>query len=122
MPENGSDCLICKKHHKNTNDKTTGENTLTMGKNERRRFVLDVLTDAGVPLKSVDVFRACKIKGATFERRTTKTLLAELVERGKVIKVDSQALNDGRLKEIDTEQRGHFIAASAAAKYGYRPD
>ena len=117
MTENRSYCLTCNDSGKNSRGKALTKNNLTMGKDERRQFVLAVLTDAGVPLKSVDVFRACKLRGATFERRTTKTLLAELVESGDVIKVDSQALNDARLEEIDSKQRGHFIAASAVEQH-----
>lgn len=81
---------------------------------DRRQQVLTVLEAAGVALRSVDVFRACRLRGATFARRSTKTYLAQLVESGDVIKVDSDALNDGELIEIDTAERGHFIAASVA--------
>jgi len=81
---------------------------------DRRQQVLTVLEDAGVALRSVDVFRACRLRGATFARRSTKTYLAQLVESGDVLKVDSDALNDGEVVEIDTGDRGHFIAASVA--------
>ena len=87
-----------------------------MGQQERREFVLRVLEESGVALKSVDVFRNCKLRGATFERRTTKNYLSTLVESGDVLKIDSAALDDGEIVEIPTKDRGHFIAASVAAE------
>jgi len=88
-----------------------------MGQQERRAFVLQVLEQSGVAMKSVDVFRNCKLRGATFERRTTKNYLTQLVAEGDVLKIDSTALNDGEIVEIPTEDRGHFIAASVARQY-----
>ncbi|MDB2226186.1 hypothetical protein PM023_16185 [Halorubrum ezzemoulense] len=88
-----------------------------MGQQDRRDFVLAVLEDSGVAMKPVDVFRNCKLRGGRFERRTTKSYLSELVESGDVLKIDSGALNDGRIVEIPTEDRGHFIAASVARQY-----
>ena len=84
---------------------------------DRRQQVLAVLAETGVALRSVDVFRACRLRGATFARRSTKTYLSQLVESGDVLKVDSDALNDGEISEIDTGDRGHFIAASVAEKH-----
>lgn len=88
-----------------------------MGQQDRRDFVLAVLEDSGCAMKSVDVFRNCKLRGAHFERRTTKSYLSELLESGAVLKIDSGALNDGRIVEIPTKDRGHFIAASVAREY-----
>jgi len=88
-----------------------------MGKEERRAFVLAVLEHSGCAMKSIDVHRNCKLRGALFEHRTTKNYLSQLIESGDVLKVDSQALNEGDIREIDTADRGHFIAASAAAEY-----
>jgi hypothetical protein len=88
-----------------------------MARDDRRDFVLAVLEDSGAAMRSVDVFRTCKLRGGHFEHRTTKNYLSELIESGDVLKVDSEALNDGEIVEIETGKRGHFIAASVAAAY-----
>jgi len=88
-----------------------------MARDDRRAFVSAVLEDSGVAMKSVDVFRNCKLRGAMFEHRTTKTYLADLMDSGDVLKVDSQALDDGEIVEVDSGERGHFIAARVAEAY-----
>lgn len=88
-----------------------------MAQQERRAFVLAVLEDSAVAMKSIDVFRNCKLRGATFEHRSTKNYLSQLIDSGDVLKVDSQGLGDGEIVEIETGDRGHFIAASVAAEY-----
>jgi len=88
-----------------------------MGKEERRAFVLAVLEQSGCAMKSIDVHRNCRLRGALFEHRTTKNYLTQLIESGDVCKVDSQALDEGEIVEVDTGKRGHFIAADVAAEY-----
>lgn len=88
-----------------------------MAPQERKQQVLAVLEDSGVAMKSVDIFRNCKLRGATFERRTTKNYLTDLVESGDVLKVESEALGSGEIVEVDSGERGHFIAASVADQY-----
>jgi len=100
-----------------TEDKPAATKSGTMAQDDRRAFVLQTLEAAGVPLKSIHVFRACKLRGATFEHRTTKNYLTQLIESGDVLKVDSQALGDGEIVEIDRGDRGHFIAANVAEQY-----
>ena len=117
MPKSERDGLNCRKSCKSDSHKLMAPKPGDMARDDRRAFVLGVLEDSGVAIKSIDVFRNCKLRGAMFEHRTTKTYLADLIESGDVLKVDSQALGDGRLVEIDTSERGHFIAASVAADF-----
>ena len=114
MPENVRGCTICLDTGKNADVKQTRPKTGSMAPEDRRQQVLDVLEQSGVAMKGVDVFRNCKLRGATFERRTTKNYLSQLLESGDVIKVDSAALNNGELNEVESKERGHFIAASVA--------
>lgn len=97
--------------------KSTKDGDTRMAPEDRRKRVLAVLEDSGVAMRSVDVFRNAKLRGADFEHRTTKTYLSDLIDSGEVLKVDSAALDDGEIEEIDTGERGHFIAASAASDY-----
>jgi len=85
-----------------------------MAPEDRRQQVLEVLQQSGVAMKGVDVFRNCKLRGASFERRTTANYLTQLLDSGQVLKVDSDSLNDGNLVEVERGERGHFIAASVA--------
>ena len=117
MPEKEQGCLTCSDTDKSTANKSRLGETEPMGQQERRAFVLQVLEESGVALKSVDVFRNCKLRGATFERRTTKNYLSDLVESGDVIKVDSYALDDGEIVEIETGDVGHFMAGTIAERY-----
>ena len=103
-------------------DETTGPNKQApksgdMTAEDRRRVVLATLEETGAAMRSVDVFRNCKLRGATFERRSTNTYLRELVDRGDVLKIDSVALEHGDIKEIDPGETGHYIAATAAERY-----
>ena len=88
-----------------------------MAREDRVAFVLETLEECRVPLRGIDVFRACRLRGATFERRSTNNYLRELIDRGDVLKVSSDALETGDIEEIDTSERGHFIAADVAAEY-----
>ena len=87
-----------------------------MGVQERRAFVLDVLQESGMALRSVDLYRACKLRGATFEHRSVKNYLSHWIGEGAVLKVSSEALDAGCIEQIDTGEQGHFIAASVAAE------
>ena len=89
-----------------------------MGPSDRRARVLAVLEQSGVAMKGVDVWRNCKVRGATFERRTTKYYLAQLLEDGQVVKVDGSAMEGAELERVDSSERGHFMARSAFEEYG----
>lgn len=117
MPDNERDCPTSKDSYKNAGNIATADKSGNMARDDRLQFVLAVLEDSGAAMKSIDVFRNCKLRGATFEHRTTKNYLTALIESGDVLKVDSQALGDGEIIEIETGERGHFIAASVAAEY-----
>jgi len=93
------------------------EDNGSMGREDRRDRVLAVLEDSGAAMKAVDVFRNAKLRGADFERRSVNTYLRELIDSGQVRKIDTDALNDGKIEDIDPSDRGHFIAASAAADF-----
>ena len=120
MGDNKPNGLTCLGSGKSTLTKPAVVVTGNMARDDRRAFVLAVLEDSGVAMKSVDVFRNCKLRGAMFEHRTTKTYLADLMDSGDVLKVDSQALGEGEIVEVDSGERGHFIAASAAKAYQER--
>jgi hypothetical protein len=116
MPPEGSDANRRTKTAENAAVKPDGRKPGDMAPEDRRQFVLEVLEASGVAMRPVDVFRNCKLRGGTFERRSTVTYLNQLVDSGEVLKVESEALNDGEIVAEDAENRGHFIAASVAAE------
>jgi hypothetical protein len=119
MPPEGSDANRRTKTAENAAVKPDGRKPGDMAPEDRRQFVLEVLEASGVAMRPVDVFRNCKLRGGTFERRSTVTYLNQLVDSGEVLKVESEALNDGEIVTVeDRDERGHFIAASVAAELG----
>jgi len=65
----------------------TAENDETMGKEERKQQVLQILDESGLALTPYVLFRNAKMRGSTFERRTLSNYLAELVDEGRVEKI-----------------------------------
>lgn len=88
-----------------------------MAKLERKTLVLSVLEDSGIPMKAVDVYRVCRLRGCTFCKRSTCRYLRELVDSGKVMHVDSDVLAEGGIVEVDNSSTGHYIASAVAEKY-----
>ena len=64
------------------------ENSLTMGKEERKAQVLEMLARSNLALTPYVLFRNLKMNGATFERRTLANYLSELQEEGRVEKLE----------------------------------
>lgn len=65
----------------------TAENAESMGKEERKQQVLQILDESGLALTPYVLFRNAKMRGSTFERRTLSNYLSELVEEGRVEKI-----------------------------------
>lgn len=59
-----------------------------MGKEDRKQQVLKLLADSGLALTPYVIFRNLRMRGATFERRTLSNYLNELVDEGRVEKLD----------------------------------
>jgi DNA-binding HxlR family transcriptional regulator len=64
------------------------ENSLTMGKEERKAQVLEMLARSNLALTPYVLFRNLKMNGATFERRTLANYLSELQEEDRVEKLE----------------------------------
>ncbi len=116
MPKDERDCITSQQSDNSAEVKQDGADSGRMAPRDRRAQLLAVLEASGTAMRGVDVWRTAKLHGATFERRTATNYLGQLLESGDVLKVDSDALGDGDLVEIDRGERGHFIAASVAAE------
>lgn len=58
-----------------------------MGKEDRKEDVLEVLSDSGLALTPYVIFRNARMRGATWERRSTTNYLNELLDEGRVEKI-----------------------------------
>ena len=81
-----------------------------VAREERIQLVLAYLVESDSALPPAAIFRNLKLRGATFERRSVTTFLAELHERGLVQKVDMDALDEGRIEVVDTDEQGYWMA------------
>jgi len=86
---------------------------MSMGKEDRKRRVLSLLAETRLALPPAVIFRNVKFRGADFERRSVNNYLSELQEEGMVMKIEPDAMEDGRVKEIPTAEEGYFIATDA---------
>jgi len=114
MPVNSDNCLSSRNRVKNDVTLQLPAKAEDMGVEDRRAVVLGLLEESGVAMRSTDIHRNCKLRGATFEHRSVKNYLTHWRERGQVLKVDPHALSDGEIVEIPSGERGHWIAASVA--------
>lgn len=81
-----------------------------MGKEDRKEQVLRILAESGFALPPVVIFRNAKLRGAAFERRSVNNYLDELLEEGKVVRVDSKSLDRGDVVEVERSTSGYFMA------------
>ena len=116
MPTDSDNCLSLHNRVKNDVTLQLPAESEGMGVEDRRAVVLGLLEESGVAMRSTDIARNCKLRGATFEHRSVKNYLTHWRERGQVLKVDPHALSDGEIVEIPSGERGHWIAASVATE------
>ena len=95
-------------------------NDESMGKEDRMKRVLDILTESGYALPVTAIYRNAKYRGATFERRSTDNYLEELAERGYVSKIDPDAFARGEIVEIPLGDQGYWIATEKASEFDPR--
>jgi len=88
---------------------TSGTTTGSMPKTDRERVVLSLLAEVGEPLPPVLIYRILRVRGATFGRRSVMRYCSELGERGELQKIDPEAMEDGKLKRIDTSEKGYWM-------------
>lgn len=79
----GNHCIT----DKNTGNLVHASDGGSMGKEERKRQVLQLLVESNLDLPPQVIFHNCKQRGATFERRSVDNYLKELAEDGFVEKV-----------------------------------
>lgn len=73
-----------------------------MGKEDRKQAALRLLDESELALTPYVLYMNLRMRGATFERRTLANYLRELVDEGRVEKIDVEGdalyriTNDGR--------------------------
>lgn len=61
----------------------------SMAKEERKKQVLQLLADTDLSLTPYVILHNLKMRGATFERRTLANYLNELVDEGRIQRLDT---------------------------------
>lgn len=94
---------------------------------ERERLVLEFLAEHGIPLPPKAIYRGLKVeRNITFAYRTVQNILGRLNEEGQVMRVDKEALDEGRvepLSEAESDQRTYyFITDEGRERLGQGPD
>ena len=87
-----------------------------MGKDERKELVLPMLVESEMALAPKAIFRNLKIRGATFEERTTVTYLNELVDEGLVKRVSAKKLDKGEIVTAEKGEEGYYMATDEALR------
>jgi len=74
---------------------------------ERREVVLEFLDEHDLALSPTAIFRGLKTqRGITFSKRTTSECLSDLLEEGYVVRVDKDALDNGRIEPLPQDESG----------------
>jgi len=80
-----------------------------MPKKDREEVLLALLAEVGEPLPPLLIYRILRVRGATFGRRSVMRYCSDLGERGDMRKIDPQAMEDGELRELTTDDRGYWM-------------
>ena len=80
---------------------------------ERERTVLEFLDEHAIPLPPKAIYRGLKVeRDITFAYRTVQNILARLDEEGQVMRVDKDALDEGRIEPLSedaTDRRTYYF-------------
>lgn len=80
---------------------------------ERERLVLEFLAEHGIPLPPKAIYRGLKVeRDITFAYRTVQNILGRLNEEGHVMRVDKDALDEGRIRPLpegETDRRTYYF-------------
>lgn len=104
-----TDCTLSRQYDRNAGLKFAAEDTDLMPKSDRENAVLSLLAEIGEPLPPVLIYRILRVRGATFGRRSVMRYCSELGERGDLLKIDPEAMNDGELLEQTGSQKGYWM-------------
>jgi len=79
-----------------------------MPKADRKRVVLELLSEIGEPLPPLLIYRILRVRGATFGRRSVMRYCSELCDNGDLQKIDPEAMADGELVAA-ADDKGYYL-------------
>jgi hypothetical protein len=87
------------------------DNLDDMGKDERRRLLLEFMAEHPLALPPLSWYRNMKIhRDMTFSRDTLDNYLEEFVDEGLVARVHKEGLDKGEIEPVDDEDyRAYYI-------------
>ena len=94
--------------------KLSNQGSTIMPKPEREKGVLAPLDEIGEPLPPKLVYRILRVRGATFGRRSVMRYCSELAERGQLVRIDPDGMDEGELRVADDPgKRAYYMITDA---------
>lgn len=89
-----------------------------MGKEDRRRVVLDFMGEHPVALRPAELYRNLRFhRRITFSKESVDNYIEEFVDEGLVLRVKPQALEMGKIEEAPADQRAYYIISDDGKEY-----
>lgn len=95
-------------------DRVLGRNPSNMGKEDRKRLVLEFMEEYPLALPPRAIYRNMKLLwSVTFSWRSTQTYLDEFEDEGLVMRVEKGPLDDGEVVEASEDSRAYYLITDA---------
>jgi len=89
-----------------------------MGKEDRRRVVLDFMGQYPVALRPAEIYRNLRYhRRITFSKESVDNYIKEFVDEGLVLRVKPQALEMGQIEEAPEGQRAYYIISDDGREF-----
>jgi hypothetical protein len=89
-----------------------------MGKEDRRRVVLDFMGEYPVALRPAEIYRNLRYhRRITFSKESVDNYIEEFVEEGLVLRVKPQSLEMGQIEEAPPDQRAYYIISEEGQEH-----
>lgn len=90
----------------------------SMGKEDRRRAVLDFMEEFPVALRPAELYRNLRYhRKITFSKESVDNYLEEFVDEGLVRRVKPAAMEMGDLEDAPEDQRAYYIISEKGQDY-----
>jgi len=114
MPKQGDNQPPNAKKHNTSGDKRRGMDGDNMPKPEAKDTVLEFMAEYDTPMPVAVLFRGLRLRyNWTYTDETLLNYLGELVEEGRVQRVDPHALEQRRVEPADSDTRAYYLLTDA---------
>jgi len=89
-----------------------------MGKEDRRKVVLDFMREYDVALRPAELYRNLRYhRQITFSKESVDNYLEEFVEEGLALRVKPTGMDAGKIEEAPQDKRAYYIITDDGRKY-----